>query len=149
MLAKDIMRKSFVTVSLRMNLKEAMAMFLKRKITGAPVVDLKGNLVGVVSQTDIVRRDSKAAAKESISAYHREDEPADGAAARIEEPDSTTVADVMTPAVLSADVRTPIKDVAQFMLNKRIHRMVITSAGRPVGLITAMDMLRAVIKLGG
>lgn len=150
MVAMDFMSKDVVTVSPEMTLRELAKLFIDRKISGAPVVDSHGKLLGVISQTDIVRRDREAPTEVEVPAYHQEGDRAFYTSGyQIEDPDFTKVADVMTPTVLSADEKTPIEDVAQFMLRKRIHRVVITRHGRLAGIVTSMDMLRAAVEMAG
>jgi CBS domain-containing protein len=54
--AADVMIKDVVTVAESMPLKELANMFKERKITGAPVVNNQGELVGVISETDVIRK---------------------------------------------------------------------------------------------
>ena len=146
MQAKDVMRKPVVTVPENMTLRELATLFIERRISGAPVIDEKGRLLGVVSQTDIVRRDRERAAEVEVPSYYSEgDRAVYTSGFQVEDPDYTRVRDVMTPAVLSAAEDAPIEEVARFMLRKRIHRVVITRDGRLCGIISTMDMLRALL----
>ncbi len=146
MLAKDIMRRKVITVTPDKTISEVARLLIDRKITGAPVVDRKGNVVGVISQTDIVRRDRERSPGASVPSYYREGEEwtfSNGY--QIEDPDLTRVRDLMTPAVLSADEDAPVEELARCMLQKHIHRIVITRHGRLCGIVTSMDMLNALL----
>lgn len=148
MLAKDVMRKSVITVSPDMTLRQMQNLFIERRISGAPVVDAKGKLLGVISQTDLVREGRKSSSDDVIPSFHRSlDAAVYYSVDRIKDANSTKVEEMMTPAALSADVLTPIEDVAWVMLRKGIHRMLILSRGRLAGIISSMDMLRAVVEL--
>ncbi|MBI5630026.1 MAG: CBS domain-containing protein [Elusimicrobia bacterium] len=148
MYAADIMRRNVVTVAPEMTLTELAKLFIERKITGAPVVDSKGRLLGVISQTDLVRRDREEPQRAEIPSFHRHpDDAVGGPGYQIECPDSTAVSDVMTPTVLSADETAPVEDLARMMMRKRIHRVVITRGGRLVGIVSSMDMLRVVLDM--
>lgn len=150
MLAKDIMRKDVVTVGAELTVRELAQLFIERRITGAPVVDPEGKLLGVVSQTDIVRRDREASASLSseVPVYYTDpDSPRGRQGLRIEDPDYSRVSDVMTPMVISAPEGARIQDLAKLMLQKHIHRVIITRGGRLRGIVTAMDMLRALLEL--
>lgn len=146
MQAKDIMRKRVVTLQPWMTVHEAAQVFIDKEITGAPVVDGDGKLVGVLSQTDLIRRQREASPEEEIGSFYREG----GETARgfhVEHPDQTRVEELMTPAVLSAEESTPVDQVAQVMLHRHIHRVVITRRGRLCGIVSSMDMLRALLAL--
>ena len=148
MLAKDVMRKSVITVSPDMTLRQMQNLFIERRISGAPVVDAKGRLLGLISQTDLVREGRKSSADDVIPDFQRSlDAAVYYSARRIKDAGSTQVSEMMTPAVLSADVSTPIEEVARVMLRKAIHRMFVLSRGRLAGIITSMDMMRAVVEL--
>ena len=56
LLASDVMIKDVITVSETTPLKEVTRMFGEKRITGAPVVNAAGDLVGVLSETDIIRK---------------------------------------------------------------------------------------------
>lgn len=115
MKARDIMRKRVLTVRPETTLRELICLLAARGVSGAPVVGPAGDLIGMVSRTDLaLRRDSDAA-----------------------------VTSVMTPWVISFEEDTELKEVARQMLAKRIHRVVVTREGRLCGIITSMDMMRA------
>ena len=147
MLAKDIMRRKIVAVDSRLTLQELTKVLQENDISGAPVVDETGAVLGVVSQTDLVRsrRDPPSG---GIPLYHRE---LDGAASSLgihfEESDSTRVERIMTPGAISFDQETPVEDLADAMLERHIHRVLITRGERLVGIVTTMDLLRALVEL--
>lgn len=120
MLAKDIMRRRVITVTPRMTLEETARLLTTRGISGAPVVGPRGEVVGVISLKDLV---------------WFENEPA----RRVEQ--------AMTPWSVSFEEDTPIEEIARQMLAKRIHRVVVTRGGELCGIVTSMDMLRALLKL--
>lgn len=149
MQAKEIMKKNVVTVTPKMTLREVAQIFTDKHITGAPVVGPAGDLVGVVSQTDLVRHDREASPVE-VPYYHQQ--PEEGARAggfHMEVPDLTRVEEVMTPWAVSFEEDTSVMEIAKQMLKKHIHRVVITRAGRIAGIVTSMDMLRAFVAGAG
>lgn len=149
MLAKDLMRKDVVTVPPFMTLKELAFLLNDRRITGAPVVDGQGKILGVVSQSDLVRADREAAPG-SVAPYHREtDEAAASSGFHLEDPDRSRVEQIMTPGGLSLEESASAEEVARMMLGHHIHRILITRAGRLCGIITTMDMLRAFLDAAG
>lgn len=149
MQAKDIMRKKVITVTPRMTLNETAKILVSNHISGAPVVGPNGDLIGVISQTDLVRRERDAAPRE-VPKYHREaEEWSLPAGYHIEEPDDTRVEQEMTPWAISFEENTPIEELARQMLSKHIHRVVITRNGKISGIVTTMDMIRALLCVMG
>lgn len=147
MKTKDIMHKRLITASPEMTLKELASLFIHHGITGAPVVDLEGRLLGVVSQTDLVRHERDVAPPEVSSYYIEPEELSIRKGFHVEAPDDTRVKDVMTPKVITFDERAPVKDIARLMLDKRIHRVLITRHGKLCGIVTTMDMLKVLLDL--
>lgn len=147
MLAKDIMRRKVVAVDRRMTAQELTQVLQVNGITGAPVVDEVGVVLGVVSQTDLVRARCGGSAGE-IPSYHRElDEESTPPGIHFEEADLTRVEEIMTPGAISFDEETRVETLAAAMLERHIHRVLITSGDRLVGIVTTMDLLRALVAL--
>lgn len=145
MQAKDIMKKHVVTVTPDMTTREVAKLFSDRHISGAPVVDRQGHLAGIISQTDLVRHEREAGAQE-VPAYH-EEESLNSKGFHVEDPDMTRVDRVMTPWTISCEENAPILDLAQQMLKRHIHRVVVTRGSKLVGIVTSMDMLQALLSL--
>ncbi|HAZ08020.1 MAG TPA: hypothetical protein DCZ01_05730 [Elusimicrobia bacterium] len=146
MLAKEIMSRKVITVGPEMTIQALARLFTDRRITGAPVVE-GGKILGVVSLTDMARRDRGSAprGRKAHSFYRKASEEEGGEKTSVipEIPKFNHVIDIMTPAVLSADENAPVKDLAQMLLKQRIHRLLITRKGKLCGIVTSMDLLRA------
>ena len=146
MLAKDVMHRKIVTVPSWLTLQELVKVFAENGISGAPVVDADGSVLGVVSQTDLVR--SRGEASAGIPLYHQEiDAPVASLGIHFEECDQTRVEQIMTPGAISFDEETPVEKLAGAMLERHIHRVLITRGESLVGIVTTMDLLRALIAL--
>lgn len=146
MRAKDVMSRRVVAVESWLTLAELAGIFEKKAISGAPVVDESGTVLGVVSLTDLVR--ARGEASPGVPVYHRElDDSARASGFHLEEMDQRRVEEIMTPGAIALDVETPVETVAKVMLDSRIHRVLVTKGGRLAGIVTTMDMLRAVTAL--
>ena len=156
--AKDIMSKDVVWVTEDCTVAEAADLFVEEMISGAPVVDDKGVMTGVVSLRDLVKNggttqrfvsDSDDGRKHSV--FYDESwelpllpEEVDGF--HLETNLSLTVKEVMTPTLFNVDVSTPITEIAEMMLRGRIHRVIVLEGDDLAGIVTTMDMLRAITK---
>ncbi|MEK7383920.1 MAG: CBS domain-containing protein [Elusimicrobiota bacterium] len=144
MKAKDIMRKSVVTVKSYLTVSELAQIFTERCISGAPVVDQSGQVVGVVSQTDLVN--ARSGQSSAVPLFHAaEDEPTTAVGMHYEVMDSTRVEEIMTPGAISYDEETPVAELARAMTERHIHRVLITRKGRLIGIVTTMDMIQALL----
>jgi CBS domain-containing protein len=150
--ARDIMNTQVITVTDTMDLREVAKILVEEGITGAPVVDEMGTLVGVISQSDLVEYDLSMEHELTVEApfYRR---PFDDALQpergfRIEELSADTVKDVMTPFLVTVEEETPIRDVASRMAKFAIHRLIVVDADQQIrGIVTSLDVLRWVATL--
>lgn len=119
--ASDVMIKDVVTVADSLPLKEITHLFREKKITGAPVVNAAGELVGVISETDVIRKTT------SIGAWS-----------------PSTAGQIMTGNAVTVEPNDPLQRVCELMFNRRIHRVVVAEGKTICGIITTMDILRAI-----
>jgi CBS domain-containing protein len=146
-LAKDIMSPNVVTVTSTMDLREAAKILVEEGISGAPVVDELGNLIGVISQSDLVEYELTTERELTVEApfYRR---PYDDAlhprrGFQIEQLSADTVKDVMTPYLITIEEETSIQEVAARMSKFGIHRLIVVDDDQQIrGIVTSLDVLR-------
>lgn len=152
--AKDVMTRTVHTVEADRTLHGLSDFFLNHDVTGAPVVDGEGTLIGVVSVTDLARHVSDGGNSTTTrrhSAYYDElaadyaDEELE--ALHITETNTATVRDIMTPEVYDVNPHTSVQQVADVMLRSNIRRLFVTRDGHVEGIITSTDMLKVVREL--
>ena len=145
--ARDIMSRDVVSVPTTMDLRDLAKLFLERGITGAPVVDERGDLAGVVSQTDLIyyglTRDDELVSDSMFYQTARMEGRHVPRGFQIEDTNTGVVADVMTPLVHSVGERASLESVARMMTGKHIHRVVVRRGRKVTGIISALDVLRA------
>jgi predicted transcriptional regulator len=146
---KDVMSADVMTVADEMTTGELARYLTEHEISGAPVVDNQGHLVGVVSMTDIGRHVAEPSDFEPSGSteFYREstgDLTLDDFGQRYVEQSAVTVRDVMTPVVHHVQANATLTDAARLMIREHIHRLVVTQGKQPVGIITSMDLLRVV-----
>jgi predicted transcriptional regulator len=144
---KDLMNPDIMTVADDMT-TDALARYLtEREISGAPVVDSQGHLIGVVSMTDIGRNIAEPSDVESSrrSGFYRDiaaDLTLEDPGERYVEERAFTVRDVMTPVIHQVPVTASVAEAARLMIDRHIHRLVVTRGKEPVGIITSLDLLK-------
>ena len=123
--ASSLMTQLPLTLSGRLTVREAAARLLSDHLHGAPVVDDDGRLVGVVSLTDLTR---------ALLDFPVGDIPVSG---------------VMTRMVRTIAPCDGVYEIADEMLRHDVHRLLVVDAERrPQGILTPMDVLRAMVNLG-
>ena len=145
---KDVMNPDIMTVADDMTTDELVQYLAEREISGAPVVDGQGHLIGVVSMTDIGRHlaePSDFAPSRPPDFYNDTDEVTlEDLGQRYVEERAATVRDVMTPVIYQVEVTASVAEAARIMIEHHIHRLVVTQGKEPVGIITSIDLLRVV-----
>jgi CBS domain-containing protein len=126
MRAADIMQKDVITVSPELRLREFEELLTGEDISGAPVTDADGRILGIASKTDIV-----AALAERIPNV-------------LELEPELAVSDVMTQGFVSVRPDAALADVARTMVDGQLHRVLVTDGDRLLGIVTSFDVLRAV-----
>ena len=149
---KDLMNPDIMTVADEMTTDELARYLIEREISGAPVVDSQGHLIGVVSMTDIGRSVAEPSDLTSSrgSNFYRDDAvdlTLEDLGQRYVEERAVTVRDVMTPVIHQVPVTASVREVARIMVEQHIHRLVVTQGKDPVGIITSMDLLKMVADL--
>ena len=150
--AKDIMNPNVLAVGMDWSIEQLANYLVENSISGAPVTSEDGRLLGVVSSTDIVRYKSIPASEVHLgdpNEYYihcpeRKYSPADVESFEIEAESLVTVREIMTPVTLNVQEETPLEQVADAMIRGRIHRVFVTRGETLVGIITTMDILKAI-----
>ena len=146
---KELMNPDIMTVADDMTTDELVRYLVEHDISGAPVVDSQGQLVGVVSMTDIGRNMAEPSNDTSLpaSTFYRDDatdSTLEDLGQRFVEQWSATVRDVMTPVIYKVPVTASVAEAARIMVERHIHRLLVTQGKDPVGIITSMDLLKMV-----
>jgi len=146
----DIMRSEVLAAEMDWSLETLADFLVDNSISGAPVTNEDGELVGVVSLTDIVRQSSMSNSHTSsthdVYLYELESRMSrDEIRVFHAQEDSTVrVSDIMTPMIFRVDRDTSLQEIAETMLKGRIHRVFVTEDDRLTGIVTALDMLQVI-----
>jgi len=123
----EAMTPNPISISETASLAEAAAILDTKKITGLPVVDADGLLVGVLSQTDLVR---VRANQHLVSDWP-----------------GLAVGQVMTKPALTIDSTASLEEAARAMEQSRVHRLVVVdAAATPIGIISTSDLFRSFVR---
>jgi predicted transcriptional regulator len=147
--ARDIMQTQVVTVSSSLPLTEFELLLQREGVSGMPVVD-GGELCGVVSRTDLIctLADAEGSAEATL-AYYQEvggAAPSPASAGRMASDQVATkvVRDIMTTEILAVSGDRPVREVAQMIVTRGVHRLLVTEGRRLLGLVTTLDLVRAI-----
>ena len=147
MKVKDVMTRQVVTARPEMRLRELAMLLSEHRISGMPVVDGSGTIVGVVSEADILakERTHSPAHPAGFTWLFGDREAQD----ELRQHAATTVGTAMTTPAVCIDQDRPLRDAAALMLDRGINRLPVTMNGLLVGILTRADLVRAYIRRDG
>jgi CBS domain-containing protein len=132
---KELMSSPVVTVSPELPVKRVAALLVERGISAVPVVDARGQLVGIVSEADLVPL--QAVPQRSRRFPHPE---------QLLEFLPHTVGEAMTPHVVALPEGATVAEAASLMLERAVKRIPIVLNGRVTGIVSRRDLLRALAR---
>lgn len=146
MRALDIMTTSVIKASPDMAISAAAKLLAEHRISGMPVVDTNGKVVGIVSDGDLLRRAEIGAGQRSwlSELFSPPRNPAAGDA----KDHARVVGDVMTQHVISVSENMPLKEIADILERRRIKRVPVMKNGQMVGIVSRSNLIRALASLG-
>jgi CBS domain-containing protein len=144
--AKDVMTPDPVCIRASATIHELARLFEEHEISGVPVIDAQGLVIGIVSKTDLIRRCAEGI-DDLPPAYLFEilSDQGDGddASEVMPEP-AVCVEDFMTPEPLTAAPESSAWRIASLMHAKGIHRVIVVDHENfPIGIVTSLDLLGA------
>ncbi len=146
--AQDIMTTSVVTVTSNTGIKELAGLLTSKGISGVPVVDNNGFLLGVVTETDLLFTEKPLHIPTFVTLLD--------AVVFFENPfnmdkdlkklTASTVADIYTRDCLTVVGETPIEDIAELMINKKVNFLPVINEDRKViGIVSRTNMLSLIV----
>jgi CBS domain-containing protein len=121
--AKDFMNTWVITATRDISIKKAVDLMLEYKVSGLPVVDDEGRLVGIITEKDILQLYNTFTPLENI-----------------------TVEKLMTTPVICFDENESLDNIWQCLLQKDFRRVPVTSSGKVVGIISRPDITRSILE---
>lgn len=144
MRAKQVMTRQIHTVAANASVYEAAQVMLNAGISAAPVVDVDGTLIGIVSEADLMYRSEigTAPGKSWLQRLLSDDAVLANDYIRAH---SHRVADVMTKNLVTADERATLGEIATLMQRHRVKRIPIVRDGKVVGIVSRANLLQGLL----
>lgn len=146
MRAHQIMTRPVTTVSPDASIREAATIMLQRNISGLPVVDVAGKLVGILSEGDFIRRSEIGTQRRRGRFLKLLLGPGQAAADFVHE-HGCKVSEVMTTEPVTITEDTSLEVIAALMEKNRLKRLPVLRDGRVVGIVSRANLLQAVASL--
>lgn len=117
MIARDIMTRTVLTIQPEATAQEVAQLLAEYRISGVPVVDARDNIIGIVTEADIISKVTR---------------------------EGLTVADLMSREVITVDEEMSASDIAALLTERRIKRVPVVREGKLSGIVSRGDIVRAV-----
>ena len=148
--ARDIMTKDVITVTPDTDITQAAKLLLDNHFNGLPVVEDKGQLIGIICQDDLIVQQKRLPLPSlftffdgliPLTSYRSLEKEVDKIIA-------SKVSQAMTPDPLTIGPDASLEDIATLMVNNNIHTLPVLEGGRIVGIIGKEDVLRTLMPPG-
>lgn len=146
--AKDIMTRDVITVKPETSIEELARILIENRISGAPVVDDKGNLIGIVTENDLISQNKRLHIPTVFRLFD--------ALIMLERPKkieeeikrltATRVWDICTKNVITVNEDTPLQEIATIMSEKKVHLIPVMKDKKIVGIIGKADLIKAMAR---
>lgn len=136
---RNLLERSVVTVRADTSLPEVTALMIRHRISGLPVVDDAGRVVGIISEHDFVTHARAEEGRTVIEILPAEDTGEDHAYAHV-------AADIMTRDVATLDEDTPLPEIAAAFQQRKVNRLPVTDGeGHLKGIVSRWDLVQSVL----
>lgn len=142
---REVMTTTVLAVRPETPLKEVARLLVERRISGLPVVDDEGQVVGVVSEADLLVKEQgpDAVPRGTLDRLLGESEETRQLRAKAE---ARTAGEAMTAPAITIDGSRSVHQAASIMIERRVNRLPVVDAGHLVGIVTRADLVRSFVR---
>ncbi len=142
--AKEIMTEKVITVTKDTSIKELSDLFIKHKVNGFPVVDGKGELIGIVTEKNLIEKSKNLHIPTVIALFDAVIYLESGK--KFEEEvkrfNATQVEDIYTSHVVTVAPDAGIHEIASLMAEKSIHSIPVVDGKKILGIVGKLDIIK-------
>jgi CBS domain-containing protein len=146
MRAHQIMTRAVITVTPDTKIADAANIMLQKHVSGLPVIDASGKLVGIVSEGDFIRR-SEIGTQRRRSRFLKFILGPGKAATDFVHEHGSKVSEIMTPEPLTVTEDTPLEQIVELMEKNGVKRLPVMNGDKIVGIVSRANLLQAVASL--
>lgn len=140
------MQRELITTTAETAINDAVRLMVVNRISGLPVVDSSGTVVGILSEGDLLRR-TELGTKARVAAWIGWLAGQGRAAREYVREHARKVGDIMSTPVITVTPQTGLAEIVALMESRRIKRVPVVQSGRLVGILTRSDLMRALESL--
>lgn len=145
--ARDVMTKEVVTVTRDTSIRDLAGLITAHRIGSIPVVDDAGNLVGIVTESDLIEQDKSFHIPTVISLFdwviYLESEKK--FEKELKRMTARTVGEICATEVVTVTPDTQVNEIADIMTSRKIHAVPVVQEGKLVGIVSRIDLIRSMV----
>ncbi|MEC4677009.1 MAG: CBS domain-containing protein [Nitrospirota bacterium] len=141
------MKTDVITVSPETTVEELGRLLIKNRISGAPVLDTTNRLVGIVTENDLIKQNTRFHIPTLLRLFDAVI-PLEGFSSvedEIKRMSASTVAEICARDVITVAPETSLQDIATIMYEKKIHLLPVMSDEKLVGIIGKIDLIHGIL----
>ena len=148
--AGDVMTRDVITVKKETTIRELAELFNRHRISSAPVVDDNGEMIGIVTETDLIEQDKNLHIPTVISLfdwviYLESDKKFEKALKKMT---GQSVGEIYSEEFVKVTPTTPVSDVADILSSRKMNAIPVLDGNKIVGIVARIDLIRTMIKRG-
>lgn len=144
----DVMQTNVITISPNTEIKDIAKTLYDNRISGVPVIDLFGNLAGIVSEGDLLHKETNPRIPDAIGflgalIYYRGVKQYESDFKKLI---ALTASEIMTQNVITIGKDATIEEAATLMINRNVKRLPVMENGKMIGIISRMDVIKVLME---
>lgn len=146
--AQDIMSREVITVSEHVTVRDLASLFLSCNISGAPVINAEGGVIGIVTESDLIFQNKRVhlpTAVAILDAFLFLERP-EKMEIELKKIAGCTVGDICSHDFVYVEPETGLDELATLMAEKKIHTLPVIAEGKLVGVIGKSDIIRTIVQ---
>ena len=144
--AKDIMTRDVITVTTATTIEDLAHILIEHNISGAPVVNNEGDLIGIVTENDLINKNKRLhipTVMRLFDAYIMLESPA-AIEKEIRSMAAVTVNDIYIKDIVTVTDEATLEEIATVMSEKKVHLIPVVDRGKIRGIIGKMDLIKGI-----
>jgi CBS-domain-containing membrane protein len=146
----DVMTRDVITVKKKTTIRELAELFNRHRISSAPVVDDNGEMIGIVTETDLIEQDKNLHIPTVISLfdwviYLESDKKFEK---ELKKMTGQSVGEIYSEEFVKVTPATPVSDVADILSSRKMNAIPVLDGNKIVGIVARIDLIRTMIKRG-
>jgi len=148
MKVKDIMQTTVITIQSDTGIKEITKVLSQNNISGVPVVDASGDLIGIVSEGDLLHKETNPRIPNAVGVlgsliYYHGVKQFESDFRKLT---ALQASQIMTKEIITINKDAEIEDAASLMVNKNIKRLPVVEDGKMIGIISRIDIIKTLLE---